>query len=66
MATIDIPILLTSKIRDIGQYRAYDVDDVDENGNVIDDDIVIETPTTIVETVGESKLRTLRKRKTLS
>jgi hypothetical protein len=63
MTTIDIPILLTSKIRDIGQYRAYDVDDVDEKGNVIDENIVIETPTTIVETVGESKLRTLRKRK---
>jgi hypothetical protein len=63
MATIDIPLLLTSKIRDIGQYRAYDVDDVDENGNIIDDNIVIESQTTIVEAVGESKLKTLRKRK---
>lgn len=62
--TIDIPILLTSKINDLGQYRTYDV--TIESG---DTEVEIETnPNTIpisrvIETSGESKLKTLRKRK---
>ena len=61
---IDIPILLTSKINDLGQYRTYDV--ILESG-----DTEVEITTTgvtsvnprLIEISGESKLRTLRKRK---
>lgn len=60
--TIDIPLLLTSKIIDIGQYRSYNVDVVTEDGKVITNNT---TPpeTTVVTTQSESKLKSLRKNK---
>lgn len=62
MPTIDIPLLLTSKLYDIGLYRAYDVDIIDENedNNVTNN---TDKKPTIINTKGESKLQTLRKRK---
>ena len=60
--TIDIPILLTSKITDIGQYRTYNVDIITEDGQVLANDIV-EPNETMVITQSESKLKTLRKNK---
>ena len=61
-STIDIPILLTSKLLDIGQYQVHDVDVVVEGGKP-EEKIPINTTHTIVKTCGESKLKTLRKRK---
>ena len=62
--TINIPILLTSKLYDIGMYRTYDVDVVEdldnEDKNVISDEQITSK---IISTQGESKLQTLRKRK---
>lgn len=73
--TIDIPILLTSKLYDSGTFRTYNVDIVDDialpptNGDFIDIStgdtlsrgVTKINPVTI--TSGESKLLTLRKRK---
>ena len=63
-ATIDLPILLTSDLLDLGQYKKYDVEEVDTNGQIMQDmlDPVHVTPSIVMAT-GESKLRTLRKRK---
>lgn len=79
--TIDLPVLLTSKLYDLGVYRTYNVDIKEDDDSVIiqkpDNEIVIpDTPSVnnfeirknennskIVKTSGESKLRTLRKRK---
>lgn len=60
--TIDIPLLLTSNLRDMGQYRTYNVDEVYEDGTKTEEKIN-EPETTIVKTSSESKLMTLRKRK---
>lgn len=61
--TIDIPILLTTKIRDIGQYRTYDVDTISEDGEIIEGTNDTTITTYIVKTQAESKLQSLRKRK---
>jgi hypothetical protein len=61
--TIDIPILITTKIRDVGQYRTYNVDIISEDGEVIESQNNIEVAPSIVITQAESKLQTLRKRK---
>lgn len=75
--TIDLPILLTSKLYDLGIYRTYNVDvnydeSVDDSNNIITSGgISANTPSVpslfqggnITKTSGESKLRTLRKRK---
>ena len=81
ISTIDLPVLLTSKLYDLGVYRTYNVDIKEDDDSVIiqkpDGEIVIpDTPSVsnfeirknennskIVKTSGESKLRTLRKRK---
>lgn len=65
--TIDIPLLLTSKLVDLGVYRSYDVDVIEE-GNGVDDNNVeqgdlMENIKNIAITSGQSKIRTLRKRK---
>lgn len=60
LPTIDIPILLTGKLYDLGQYRTYDVDVVDIEPEINQEDI---TTSPIVKTKSESKFRTLRKRK---
>lgn len=74
LPTIDITLLLTSNLHDMGMYRTYDVDIV-EDDNVINNrasnntgqEIITgsttETIGNIVITSGESKLRTLKKRK---
>lgn len=61
--TIDIPILLTSDITDLGQYKTYNVDEVDENGNTLNNIKDEKESTELVFTSGESKLKTLRKRR---
>lgn len=61
---IDIPILLTSKINELGQYKTYDV--ILESGDTeveITTSGVTSVVPRLIETSGESKLRTLRKRK---
>jgi hypothetical protein len=60
--TIDIPLLLTRNLRDMGQYRTYNVDEVYEDGTKTEEK-VNELKTTIVKTSSESKLMTLKKRK---
>lgn len=79
--TIDIPILLTSDLLDLGQYKMYNVEEIIE-GEEDDTEASIETEyckycslpidgihnhtkcsSKMVKTSGESKLRTLRKRK---
>ena len=57
--TIDLPILITSEINDLGQYRTYNVDIVDDNSKK---DLTNENSNLII-TSGESKLKTLRRRK---
>ena len=59
--TIDIPILLTTKLLDLGQYQVYNVDTIIDGET--ENSTPIETDNLIVKTTGESKLRTLRKRK---
>lgn len=62
--TLDIPLLLTTDLLDLGQYKTYDVDDIDEeSGDVIEDKPQYEYSPTIVQTSNESQFRTLRKRK---
>lgn len=62
--TIDIPILLTSKLLDLGQYRTYNVDVSYEGDYSINTNDTTSSMTyEIVKTKGESKLKTLRKRK---
>lgn len=66
--TLDIPILLTGKLLDLGQYKAYQVDFLDEKGVVYGENTTIknsELPETnyAVITSGLSKLQTLKKRK---
>ena len=63
MPTIDIPILLTGNLLDLGQYKSYDIIVVDENGETEDVQTINQNETYIIETKGESKIRTLRKRK---
>lgn len=61
---LNIPLLLTSKLMDLGQYRVYDVDEIDEeSGEVINPKNEGNIKYTIVKTQGESKLKTLSKRK---
>lgn len=60
--TLNIPVLLTSKLIDMGQYRTYNVDEFDEEGNKIEQDKTLEKKSLVI-TTGESKLKTLRKRK---
>lgn len=61
--TIDIPILLTSKFSDLGQVKTYDVTIIEEG----EEKEITATANTVnplvVSISGESKLRTLRKRK---
>ena len=61
--TIDIPILLTGNLLDLGQYKSYDIIVVDENGKTENVQTTNQNETYIIETKGESKIRTLRKRK---
>lgn len=61
--TIDIPILLTSKIRDLGQYRTYNVDEILEDGTEVLSNNKSKPETSIVKTSAESKFQTLRRRK---
>lgn len=82
--TLDIPLLLTSSLLDMGIYNMYDVDEVivdttpqsytgktiggyvTDVNNVIDvqlEEDSIDSASKMVFTSGESKLRTLRKRK---
>jgi hypothetical protein len=69
MATIDIPILLTSTNKTIGNFKVNEVDIIDEDGEVDKPNISltpgINKPTTIgiVKTSGESQFITLRQRK---
>lgn len=56
--TIDIPLLITSKILDLGLYKSYNV--YDENDNTIDDN---EHPLNVVRIKGESKLSGLFSRR---
>lgn len=61
---LNIPLLLTSKLVDLGQYRVYDVDEIDEDtGDIINNRNVIDRSYTIVKTQGESKLKSLSRRK---
>lgn len=60
--TLNIPILLTSKLYDIGLYRTYDVDIIDEGEGEINNNTNI-SPSLVIKTKDESKLQTLRKRK---
>ena len=71
--TIDLPILLTSKLYDLGTYRTYNVDvnydeSADDSNNInTSGGTSTNTPSlfqwgNITKTSGESKLRTLRKR----
>lgn len=64
--SVTIPILLTSKLLDIGQYRTYDVDIIDNN-NLLNTEIdTVNTITGFTNTIitsGESKLKTLRIKK---
>jgi hypothetical protein len=62
--TINIPILLTSKSNDLGQYRAYDVDLFDEQGNKINDNVSdLTNDSGYCVTSGESKFLTMKKRR---
>jgi hypothetical protein len=61
--TIDIPLLLTSSILDLGQYRTYDVDVVSEDGEIIDASSKASIKPKIIKTQAESKLQSLRRRK---
>lgn len=84
ITTLDIPVLLTTDYKDLGQYKSYDVEEIIEYGNTsqIEDEnidlreeycefcgkLLIEDnhdncKPKMVLTSGESKLRTLRKRK---
>jgi len=63
--TLDIPVLLTSTVRNFGQYKLYDVEEV-VDGEVVKDEYDKQEKTSsilITGMTGESKLRTLRKRK---
>lgn len=60
--SININVLLTGKNVDLGVYKSYDVDVIDENNNVSNEDAVISN-SGVVKTIGESKLKTLRRRK---
>lgn len=71
MPTIEIPILLTSKLVDLGQYRTHDVD-ITYESSLMDLNNDNDTQTTnleenishsFIQTKGESKLLTLRKRR---
>lgn len=61
--TIDIPLLLTSNLLDLGQYRTYDVDVVSEDGDTVDVGETISVESQMITTQGESKLQSLRRRK---
>jgi hypothetical protein len=61
--TIDIPLLITSKIRDLGQYRTYNVDVITEDGSLIEETDKTNIVSGIVKTQGESKLQSLKRRK---
>ena len=64
--TITIPILLTGKNLDLGQYRTYDVDYIEDGNNEnteLEENVDFSGTTNVVMTNGESKLRMLRKRK---
>lgn len=54
MPTIDIPILITSEINDLGQYRSYENDDIQD---------LKKTKSELIITSGESKLKSLKRRK---
>lgn len=68
--SLDIPILLTSDLIDLGMFRMYDVEEIVENDNNVllvedlsePDETVDSIPKTVL-TSGESKLKPLRKRK---
>lgn len=64
--TLDIPLLFTSNVMDLGLFRADDAEYVDEDGNPIDGTGYGEKSNgtgMITGVFGESKLMTLRKRK---
>lgn len=66
--TLDLPILLTGKLLDLGQYKAYQVDFLNEDGTLNKGTVSTqgaELPETsyAVITSGLSKLQTLKKRK---
>jgi hypothetical protein len=65
MVTLDIPLLLTSNLLDLGMYRPYDVDVITEDGFMVNEinEQSEETQKNIIITSGESKFRTLRRRK---
>lgn len=59
--TINIPLLLTSKMDNFGMYRTYDVDTIIDGEK--ENNTENKKTSGIVKTIGESKLMTLRKRK---
>lgn len=64
--TIDLPVLLTGKLVNIGTYKVYNVDTVyedSENFETNDNNDIKKDESTTIYTQGESKLRTLRIRK---
>lgn len=64
--TLDIPLLITSNVLDLGLFRADDVEYVDENGDPIEreeEPCMTNGSGLITGVTGESQLLTLRKRK---
>lgn len=61
--TLDIPILITSEMLDLGQYKAYDVDVINDENTKKNENISENYSNVVIQTKGESKIRSLINRK---